>query len=168
MKSKLKALIAEFIGSFIITMASSFTIFYNNSVGSFLLEMGIVNALAVIVAIYACYSFSGSHLNPGLTLAFIIIGKLPSSMGIFYILAQMCGSIMASLIVLLCLPSRASGYGLNPYKLPEDDKFLPVYERYHLSYCYVNPLISQAQAFLTEFIFCFAYALVFYAMTIDK
>ena len=168
MKNKLKAILAEFLGSFTITLASCFTIFFNNSLGNFVLEMATVNALAVVATFYACYSFSGSHLNPGMSLAFIIIGKFPFSIGILYILAQFVGSLLASLVALLCLPSRVSGYGAHPYKAPEDDQFVPVYERYNLSYCYINPLISHSQAFLMEFMLCFTFALVFCAMTIDK
>lgn len=57
--------------------------------------------LAVAMAVYAVGSFSGAHLNPAVTLGLATIGDFEWADVPMYILAQMIGAIIGSIIVYL-------------------------------------------------------------------
>ena len=56
---------------------------------------------AVFVGAFCAAPYSGAHLNPALTIAMAIAGKLPGSDIAGYILAQMLGAIMGATLVYL-------------------------------------------------------------------
>ena len=167
MAKKVKALISEFLGSFFITFVSCYTFYLQNSKVLSISEATFANGILGTVVILSVFSFSSGHLNPGITSTLIILKKIPFSYGFFYIMAQIFGSSLAALTAIVTLPSRLSGY--NDDEDLSDEKWeLPVEERFQLSYCFVNPLLTDSQGFLIEFILCFAYALVFFSLVIDK
>jgi glycerol uptake facilitator protein len=57
--------------------------------------------LAVTLGIYAVGSVSGAHLNPAVTLAFAVKGDFDSALAMGYILAQLAGAFVGSLLVWL-------------------------------------------------------------------
>jgi glycerol uptake facilitator protein len=56
-------------------------------------------ALAVFVGVVIAAPFSGAHLNPAVTLGLAIAGKFAWNKVLYYILAQVIGSILGSIIV---------------------------------------------------------------------
>src|SRR5690348_8212047 len=56
-------------------------------------------ALAVYVGVVIAAPYSTAHLNPAVTLALAIAGKFPWAKVGLYILAQLIGSILGSLLV---------------------------------------------------------------------
>ena len=56
--------------------------------------------LAVTMGIYAVGSISGAHLNPAVTLAMAVIGNLPWSAVVPYIVAQIIGATLVWLVYL--------------------------------------------------------------------
>jgi glycerol uptake facilitator protein len=58
-------------------------------------------ALAVYVGVVFATPFSGAHLNPAVTVGLAVAGKFAWSMVGYYIVAQLIGSILGSLIVWL-------------------------------------------------------------------
>lgn len=56
-------------------------------------------ALAVFVGVVVAGPYSGAHLNPAVTLALAIAGKFSWSKVAWYILAQIAGAILGSLLV---------------------------------------------------------------------
>src|ERR1700744_6373212 len=59
-------------------------------------------AMGVFVGVYCSAAASKSHLNPAVTLAFAILGKIPWSLVPTYVGAQLCGAMAGSLIAWLC------------------------------------------------------------------
>ncbi len=55
--------------------------------------------LAVMLGIYVCGAISGAHLNPAVTLALAVRGKLAWNKVIFYWLAQVLGAFVAAAIL---------------------------------------------------------------------
>jgi len=55
--------------------------------------------LAVMLGIYVCGAISGAHLNPAVTLALAVRGKLPWNKVLPYWLAQLLGAFVAALIL---------------------------------------------------------------------
>ncbi len=56
-------------------------------------------ALAVYVGVVIATPFSGAHLNPAVTLAMAVSGKLPWASVLPYIIAQMLGAMIGSFLV---------------------------------------------------------------------
>ncbi|PKA53137.1 Aquaporin NIP1-1 [Apostasia shenzhenica] len=63
--------------------------------------VGVALTWAAVVAanIYAVGHISGAHINPAITFAFALAGQLPWKNVQFYVLAELAGSIMASLML---------------------------------------------------------------------
>ena len=59
-------------------------------------------AMAVFVGVYCSAAASKAHLNPAVTLAFAVLGKIPWSLVPVYIAAQMLGAMTGSLMAWLC------------------------------------------------------------------
>ncbi|HEY4060404.1 MAG TPA: MIP/aquaporin family protein [Puia sp.] len=59
-------------------------------------------AMAVFVGVYCSAAASKAHLNPAVTLAFAVLGKIPWSLVPIYIAAQMLGAMIGSLLAWLC------------------------------------------------------------------
>src|SRR2546430_4400110 len=58
-------------------------------------------ALGVAVAVYSVVSISGAHLNPAVTLGLAAIGKFSWGLVPTYILAQITGAVLGSVLVWL-------------------------------------------------------------------
>jgi len=71
------------------------------------LGINIVFGLAIAVGIYAFARVSGAHFNPAITVALWAVRKFPSKDVVPYILAQLVGATIASLLFALCIGSRA-------------------------------------------------------------
>lgn len=56
-------------------------------------------ALAVFVGAFCAAPFSGAHLNPAVTLAMTLAGKLPASLAPGYFAAQMIGAFLGGTLV---------------------------------------------------------------------
>lgn len=69
-------------------------------------QVAVVWAIGVSLAIYCSASLSGAHLNPALTAVAVIYDRFPLSRAFVYVLAQLCGAIVASLL-LYCLFGEA-------------------------------------------------------------
>lgn len=55
--------------------------------------------LAVTMAIYAVGRFSGAHLNPAVTIGFVLDGSFPTDQVLGYILAQIAGAFVGAILV---------------------------------------------------------------------
>lgn len=89
----LKPYVAEFIGTFSLSIVVFMSIVAKSAVPTPLLA-GIVLALFV----YTIGHISGAHLNPAVTIGLWSIKKINWAQGIFYIIAQFAGAAVAILL----------------------------------------------------------------------
>lgn len=78
------------------------------------LAIALAFGIAVAAAIYVVGKISGCHINPAVTIALAATGRFPWKEVIPYIVAQLVGAVIASLLFVACLgPQAASVYGLG-------------------------------------------------------
>ena len=78
------------------------------------LAVGMAFALAIAAVIYSLGRISGAHINPAVTIALWSIGKFPSKDVVPYIIAQLIGAAVGSLLFLACVgPAAATVGGLG-------------------------------------------------------
>ncbi len=70
--------------------------------------VGLVFGLAVMSMILIFGKASGAHINPAVSLAMVVAGKLPAKRLAGYLIAQCSGAIAASVVVSICFPEAAS------------------------------------------------------------
>ena len=129
--------IAEIIGTFAMMFCGTGAIIIDQQTNGAISHLGIsiTFGLIVMAVIYALGHISGAHLNPAVSIAFTLAGKLEVKQLTAYILSQMIGAFLASL--LLC------------YLSPEN-KFLGA----------TLPSGTILQSFILEFIITFILMLV--------
>ncbi len=81
-------------------------------------QLGIALAfgLTVLIMVYAIGGISGCHINPAITLAMLVAGKIKPAAAAGYVLAQFVGAVLgAGMLVLIQKGNRAlpPGNGLS-------------------------------------------------------
>ncbi|KAB1153646.1 aquaporin [Tenacibaculum aiptasiae] len=98
--------IAEFIGTFALVFCGTGAVIVNSlSEGSLgLLGISAVFGIVIMGIIYVFGAFSGVHINPAVTIA-LVVGKLmPKREVIHYVIAQVLGAFLASVLLYLIFP----------------------------------------------------------------
>jgi glycerol uptake facilitator-like aquaporin len=66
---------------------------------SLLLSISVAFGLAISVLVYTIAPISGGHINPAVTYAFVISGKMQKMDGLRYVIAQCLGAFLGAAIV---------------------------------------------------------------------
>ena len=117
-----KKYIAEFLGTLFLVffacgVASATTVLEGNN-GLFTVVVALAFGLALIASIYTIGNISGSHINPAVSLAMLIDGRIGFVDFIGYIVAQFLGAIAGAALLLIIVPK--TGLGTNALQvLPE-------------------------------------------------
>jgi len=102
--------IAEFIGTFVLVLTIGCTVI---GAGATVIAPLAIGA-ALMVMVYAGGHISGAHYNPAVTLAVLIRGKVLVADVIPYIIAQVAGAAVASLVVSKCLRAGVAVTAMSP------------------------------------------------------
>ncbi len=110
--------VAEFFGTFTLIFVGVAAIAVNQASNGSLGLFGIAMAhgLAIAVMVSATAATSGGHLNPAVTCAALVAGKISAPNAALYIAAQLAGAVVAAFVVKLAVPAAwlaAVGMG-NP------------------------------------------------------
>lgn len=94
---------AELFGTFILTFIGSMAVvsFAGTSLAfgsASLLAIALAHGLALAIAVYAVGHISGAHVNPAVTIGFLVTGRMKSNEAGYYILAQLIGAGIAGLL----------------------------------------------------------------------
>lgn len=92
--------LVEIVGTFFLVyaIASAATV-YSKSGQLGVIGIGLVHALALTAIVYSIGYRSGAQVNPAVTIGLLIVGKLKPKEAGLYILSQLTGAIIASLVV---------------------------------------------------------------------
>ena len=103
----MKRYLAEFIGAFALVFCGTGAIIINAQTGVIShAGIAITFGLIVMVMIYAVGNISGAHFNPAVTIAFTVAKKFPLNQLSQYIIAQVGGALLASLILKFLFPEN--------------------------------------------------------------
>jgi len=96
-----RKIISEAFGTFCLVFAGTAAIVVNEITSGTITHVGIslTFGLIVMAMIYSIGEISGAHINPAVTLAFVIAHRFPIKQVVPYISAQLAGAIAASIVV---------------------------------------------------------------------
>ncbi len=136
--------LAEGIGTFFLVLIGPGAVMVDAHSGGVIGHAGVALAFAFVVLamIYAIGHISGAHINPAVTVAFWAAGRFPRREVLPYLLAQLSGAVLASLILFWVLGS-AGGLGAT------------------------IPSIANGPAFAVEWLLSFALMFVIMAVATD-
>ena len=94
--SDTKKYLAELLGTFVLVfIGTASAVVAGKSIG--FLGISLAFGISVLVMVYAIGHISGCHINPAITIAMLVNGKIPAKDAVIYIIVQCIGAIIASL-----------------------------------------------------------------------
>jgi aquaporin Z len=112
--------LAELIGTFVLVfMGCGSAVIAGKEVG--FLGIALAFGISVLVMVYAIGPISGCHINPAITIAMLVNGKINGKDAGIYIICQCIGAIIAAallLVIMTGLPTynlATNGLGQNGY-----------------------------------------------------
>jgi aquaporin Z len=116
----MKKYLAELIGTLVLVLIGCGSAVIAGSHIGFA-GIAVAFGLAVLAMVYAIGSISGCHINPAITVAMLVAGKIKGKDAIFYIIAQCIGAIIGAGILWAIASGNpnfslaASGLGQNGF-----------------------------------------------------
>jgi MIP family channel proteins len=116
-----KKYLAEIVGTFILVyaIASAATV-YSDSGQLGVIGIGLVHALVLTAIVYAIGYISGAHVNPAVTIGFLVARKLEGREAALYIGSQILGAIIGAGVVYATFGSSMAA----SVTLPADDNVI--------------------------------------------
>ncbi len=151
----MKKYLAELIGTFVLVlMGCGSAVIAGSHIG--FLGISFAFGISVLAMVYAIGPISGCHINPAITVAMAVAGKINGKDTVGYIVAQCLGAIIAGAILLAIASGKAgydvavNGLGQNGYALHSPDQY------------------SLAAGFIAELVFTFIFLIVIFGATHQK
>ncbi len=109
-----KILVAEFLGTFALVFAGTGAVVIDSVSHGAVTHVGVALTFGLIVMamIYAVGDVSGAHLNPAVTIGFMVAQRLNPRLVLPYIISQCMGAIAASIVLHLLFPGTTLGVTL--------------------------------------------------------
>ncbi len=149
----MKKYLAEFIGTLCLVLFGCGAAVISGGnveggpVGLGLLGISLAFGLAVVAMAYTIGGISGCHINPAITVAMLVAGKITSKDAIGYIVAQFAGALAGAAILGVIANGHPNSFGANGWG-----------EGYLGNY-------STTSAFITEMVFTFLFLYVIFNVT---
>lgn len=104
----MKRYVAEILGTFAMVFCGTGAIITNQQTNGAITHVGVAITFGLIVMamIYALGNISGAHLNPAVTIAFTLAKKFEVKQVAPYIISQLVGALLASLVLKFLFPTN--------------------------------------------------------------
>ncbi len=156
----MKKVTAEFIGTLSLVLFGcgaaviSGTAPIEGLSGLGLLGISLAFGLTVVVMAYAIGPISGCHINPAITIAMVVAGKMPAKEAVGHIIAQFVGAVAGAGILYAIISGRHDFVALKEWGLGSNGWG----EGYLANY-------SVTSAFITEVVMTCLFLIVIFATT---
>ena len=131
--------VAELIGTFtLVLIGCGSAVIAGEYIG--FLGISLAFGLTVLVMVYAIGSISGCHINPAITVAMLVAGKMKSKDAMAYIIVQCIGAIIAA-GVLFVIASGQADYSLAVNGLGQNGYGALSPGRYSLVACFIAEIV---------------------------
>lgn len=136
----MKKYVAEAIGTFALVFCGTGAIIINQETGGTITHVGIslTFGLIVMAMIYSLGNISGAHLNPAVTIGFLIGNKFPKREVLPYIIAQLSGALLATIILKLLFPNNEELGSTIPSGSSLQSFFLEIILTFFLMFVIIN------------------------------
>ncbi|GAA4801697.1 aquaporin [Olivibacter ginsenosidimutans] len=107
-KTFTKAILGEFIATFILVFCGTGAIIIDQQTQGGVTHVGVAMTFGLVVMclIYAFGTISGAHMNPAVSIAFVLARRLQKGQLLRYIGSQLFGAFVASITLKLLFPSN--------------------------------------------------------------
>jgi len=148
----MKKYLAELLGTFVLVfMGTGSAVVAGKYIG--FLGISLAFGISVLVMVYAIGHISGCHINPAITIAMLLNGKIPAKDAVIYIIVQSIGAVIAS-VLLLNIMVGFPGYDLATNGLGQN------------GYGAASPAgFSLASGFIAEVVLTFIFLIVIFGST---
>jgi MIP family channel proteins len=103
------ALVAEFVGSFALTFVGILAIHHAPPGAVGLIAVALAHGLILSVMVSAAMPTSGGHLNPAVTIGFLLTGKIKPVAAVSYVVIQLLAGVVAALAVYVIFGGGEAG-----------------------------------------------------------
>ncbi len=109
MRTLLRPLAAETLGTLLFVFLGAGSVVMNAATGGGLgpLGIGLAHGIGMAVIVSATMSISGGHMNPAVTFAIALAGKIDWRSAAAYVVAQLVGAVLGAALVRYLLPLGA-------------------------------------------------------------
>ncbi len=83
----------------------------------------VVFGIVVVAVVYATSYISGSHINPAVTISFLVTGRMDAGTAAFYIISQLLGAVIAGFFLRFLFPDAVSTVHLGTCVLGKGVEF---------------------------------------------
>lgn len=154
----MKKLLAELIGTFALVLfgcgaAVVSGVSTTGPSGIGLLGISFAFGLAVVAMAYAIGGITGCHINPAITIAMLVAGKIKTAEAVNYIIGQLLGATLGAAVLYIILKG-APGFAMGEWALGSNgwgEGYLGAY--------------NMTSAFVTEAVLTFLFLFVIFATT---
>jgi aquaporin NIP len=100
--------LAELIGTFAIVFCGTGAVVIDQQTGGSVTHVGIAITFGLIVMsmIYSMGNISGAHFNPAVSIAFTAAGRFPVKRLPGYVVSQLAGALLASVVLKVLFPAN--------------------------------------------------------------
>jgi len=121
MRKDFQKYLAELIGTFALVFIGAGSVIVNAITGGELGLLGIALAhgLTLMAMVYVFGNISGTHINPAVTIAMVFARKMKAKEGLFYIISQLTGALIAGFGLFIIFPKAPESIALGTTMLNE-------------------------------------------------
>jgi len=146
----MKKLSAEFIGTMTLVLVgcgTAMTVGCSSEHGSGYLITAFAFGLVIVGMAYCVGNISGCHINPAVSLACLIDGRMKVGEFFGYCIAQICGAMVGSGFLWLIfegagLTDMTGGYGANGLKGVKNSHFIGIVVEFLLTFIFVLVILG--------------------------
>ena len=111
----MKKYVSEFVGTMMLTLlACGVAVVIGCQTAAGIIATSLAFGLVIVAMAYSIGNVSGCHINPAVSIAMVVAGTMEVKEAVKYIISQVLGALMGSVLLGVCLGSFKS-LGANAY-----------------------------------------------------